>query len=151
MLQRSRFWGLSQYWPFHYRCNSKICQRSNLLVMPTATSSTHFNHWSRDNCSFRRFCWLATLFSGITGTTQVLILQIDNAAAVRLTENPEFHRRTKHIDLKHFYVNEEVNEGKVIAQYVPTQHPQYQLADLLIKLLGTCRHLQLSRAVGMIS
>lgn len=30
------------------------------------------------------------------------VLQVDNAATIRLAQNPEFHRRTKHIIIKHF-------------------------------------------------
>jgi hypothetical protein len=47
--------------------------------------------------------WLSRLFKGIIQFRIVPIIQVDNSAAVRLAQNPEFHRRTKHIFIKHFY------------------------------------------------
>jgi hypothetical protein len=34
------------------------------------------------------------------------ILYIDNAIAIKLTKNPECHKRSKHIEVQHFYVRE---------------------------------------------
>lgn len=35
-----------------------------------------------------------------------LKLLIDNQSAIRLIKNPEFHQRTKHIDIRHHFVRE---------------------------------------------
>jgi len=41
--------------------------------------------------------WLSRLLQEVTPLKEVPILQVDNAPAIRLSENPENHRRTKHI------------------------------------------------------
>ena len=56
--------------------------------------------------------WLSRLFRGITQPERILVIQVNNSAAVRLAQNPEFHRRTKHISIKHFFIQEKVTEGK---------------------------------------
>lgn len=55
---------------------------------------------------------------------------MDNEAAVRLSQNPEFHKRTKHIRVRHFFVRETVQEGLI--DVVKTSSSN-QLADLMTK------------------
>jgi hypothetical protein len=47
---------------------------------------------------------LSELLSDFAGKTPVL--HIDNASAIKLTKNPEYHRRSKHIEMRHFCVRE---------------------------------------------
>jgi len=47
---------------------------------------------------------LSKLLSDFAGKTPVLY--INNASAIKLTKNPEYHRRTKHIEVRHFCVRE---------------------------------------------
>ena len=55
---------------------------------------------------------------------------MDNKAAIKLAENPEFHKRTKHIDIQYHYIRDQVKQKRVDIQYVPTK---LQLADFLTK------------------
>ncbi|KRZ65887.1 Retrovirus-related Pol polyprotein from transposon TNT 1-94 [Trichinella papuae] len=43
--------------------------------------------------------WLMTLFAEVTKVKQKPILFVDNMGAVKLSKNPEFHKRSKHIDV----------------------------------------------------
>lgn len=54
--------------------------------------------------------WLKRLFKEITGMDSILLIFIDNATAAKLTRNPKFHRRTKHIALRHFFIRRRVVE-----------------------------------------
>ena len=45
----------------------------------------------------------------------------DNQGAIALAKNPEFHKRTKHIDIRYHFVREKVEEGQVVLKYCPTQ------------------------------
>lgn len=40
-------------------------------------------------------------------------LYIDNDAALKLTRNPEFHSRAKHIDVKHNFIRAKVEKGLI--------------------------------------
>ncbi|KAJ8865859.1 hypothetical protein PR048_033382 [Dryococelus australis] len=55
---------------------------------------------------------------------------VDYEAATRLPQNPEYHRRTKHIQIQHFFVRKFVIEGELDVTKVSTL---FQLADLLMK------------------
>ena len=54
----------------------------------------------------------------------------DNRGAIALTKNNRFHKRTKHIDLRYFYVRDKERDGTLRAAKVPTEH---NLADSMTK------------------
>ena len=56
----------------------------------------------------------------------------DNQSAIRLVQNPEFHKRTKHIDVVYHLIREIQARGEITICYVPTR---LQLADILTKAL----------------
>ena len=45
-------------------------------------------------------------------------LAIDNASALKLTKNPEFHGRTKHINIRHHFIRECVENGDIIPEWI---------------------------------
>ncbi|KAG5883528.1 hypothetical protein JTB14_019295 [Gonioctena quinquepunctata] len=55
----------------------------------------------------REIVWLKRLFEEIIVLRAVPTLMVDNEAAIKLAENPEYHRRTKHIHIRHFFVQKE--------------------------------------------
>ena len=60
-------------------------------------------------------------------------LGVDNQAARDLSYNPEFHQRTKHIDRRHFFVREMVEDMKIRVPYVNTDD---NFADFFTKALS---------------
>jgi hypothetical protein len=62
----------------------------------------------------------------------------DNQGAIALVKNPEFHVRTKHIDVSIYYVRELAEDHKISLAYIQTDEI---LADILTKPLRKVRHL----------
>ena len=54
----------------------------------------------------------------------------DNQSAIRLVYNPEFHQRTKHIDVKFHHIRDMQIQQEISIQYIPTEN---QLANALTK------------------
>jgi len=54
----------------------------------------------------------------------------DNQSAIKLVKNPEFHRRTKHIDVRYHYIREKFNEGLFSLEYISSKE---QIADIMTK------------------
>lgn len=50
----------------------------------------------------KEILWLRRLYEGIIKLKEIPFLEVDDSAAVKLAHNPEYHRRTKHIEIKHF-------------------------------------------------
>jgi hypothetical protein len=57
----------------------------------------------------------------------------DNQSFIKMTENPLFHDKTKHIEIWYHYINDMVQKGVVKLQYVGTDE---QVADVLTKPLS---------------
>lgn len=46
---------------------------------------------------------------------------VDSQSAIKLAENPEFHKRTKHIDISYHFIREAINKNIVKILYIPTK------------------------------
>lgn len=75
-------------------------------------------------------------------------LYIDNNSALKLTRNPEFHSRSKHIDVKHHFIREKVDEGVINTQRVDTKD---NLADVFTKALPRFTHEDLVNRLNLLS
>jgi hypothetical protein len=64
----------------------------------------------------------------------------DNEAAIKLAENPEFHKRSKHIDITYHFIRETVQNKNIILQGVKTTE---QKANGLTKPLDKNRQEEL--------
>ena len=91
--------------------------------------------------------WLHRLFSEIAPLSETPTLQIDNASAIKLAKNPEFHQRTKHIDVRCHFVRELYLKGALEIKHVAGDH---QIADILTKALPKRRFQYLREELGMI-
>jgi hypothetical protein len=57
----------------------------------------------------------------------------DNSACIKLSKNPEFHKRTKHIDIKYFFIREKFLSNEIILVKINTKD---NIADLFTKPLA---------------
>jgi hypothetical protein len=61
------------------------------------------------------------------------IIHCDNQSCVKLSENPVFLDRSKHIEIKYHYIRDMVQRKAVHVQYLPTHE---QIADIFTKSLA---------------
>ena len=54
------------------------------------------------------------------GTGKPVELGVDNTAARDLAYNPQHHDRTKHIQRRHFFIREMVEEDRLVVPFVRT-------------------------------
>ena len=64
------------------------------------------------------------------GSDEPVELGMDNQAAIAISYNPELHSRTKHIDRRHFFIRECVENMQLRVPYVRTVD---NLADFFTK------------------
>jgi hypothetical protein len=77
--------------------------------------------------------WLRKLLVALFGQElEPTIIHCDNQSGIKLSENPVFHDRSKHIDIRYHFIRDCVQRGAVQLQYVPTDE---QVADILTKAL----------------
>jgi hypothetical protein len=94
----------------------------------------------------REIIWIKRILTELDQLKATPTLQIDNEAAIRLAQNPEFHRRTKHIRIRHFFVRELVTAGEIMVSKVDSEK---QLADILTKPLFSTRFRDLCNDMGI--
>jgi aspartate carbamoyltransferase regulatory subunit len=48
------------------------------------------------------------------------VIHCDNQSCVKLSKNPVFHDKSKHIEIKYHYIRDMVQKGAVKLQYIST-------------------------------
>jgi hypothetical protein len=77
--------------------------------------------------------WVTGLLTELGHQIKTPALLIDNLSTVALIDNPLFHQRTKHIDVRYKFVREHAAAGRIKPKHVPATD---QCADLLTKGLN---------------
>ena len=76
-----------------------------------------------------------------------VVLHIDNNAVLKLSRNPELHKRTKHIDVRYNFLRERVIEVKdLVTMRVDTKE---NVADAFTKALGRTTFDRLMELMGL--
>ena len=76
-----------------------------------------------------------------------MTLLIDNQSAIALAENPIFHAQTKHIDARHHWVHEKVEDGIIELEYIPTAD---QTTDIFTKPLDSVKFEKFRNTLGLV-
>ncbi|GBM18541.1 Retrovirus-related Pol polyprotein from transposon TNT 1-94 [Araneus ventricosus] len=90
--------------------------------------------------------WLGNLLSELRCVSTIPVLQMDNQSAIRLVKKPEFHSRTKHIDIRYKFIREQYQTKQLDVVYCSSE---MQAADIFTKPLVKDRFLKLRKLIGM--
>jgi hypothetical protein len=92
---------------------------------------------------------LRNLFSEL-GFAQILPTTIrgDNEGSIAMSKNPQFHKRSKHIDLQYHSIREQVRKGEITVESCRTNN---QTTDVLTKPLARAKHRQHTAGLGLAS
>ena len=75
-----------------------------------------------------RNVWLRKLLSNLFGgKLDSMIIHCDNQSCIKLSENPVFHDRLKHIEMKYHFIRDLVQRGTLKLQYI---HTDEQIVDI---------------------
>ena len=64
---------------------------------------------------------MSSLLKELQHPQQIIRISSDNQSAQKIASNSAFHRRTKHIDVRHHYIRQLVEDKMISLAYVPTQ------------------------------
>ena len=70
----------------------------------------------------------------------------DNKGSLKLVENPTFHARSRHIDIRDHFVRDAIRDRSVFVAYIPTED---QVADVMTKGLPRPKHELCLRLMGL--
>ncbi|CAA7043509.1 unnamed protein product [Microthlaspi erraticum] len=90
--------------------------------------------------------WMRQMSADYGMESGPFLVYCDNKSAIDISKNPVQHSRTKHIDIRHHFVRELVEEKQVVLEHVVTD---LQLADLFTKPLDFNRFVTLRNSIGI--
>ena len=95
----------------------------------------------------REACWLRSLYSEL-GFPQLAptIIHGDNEGSIAMVKNPQFHRKSKHIEHKWHWIRDAVENGIVAIE--SCRDPD-QTADVLTKALACPKHKKHTGEMGL--
>jgi len=73
-------------------------------------------------------------------------LFVDNTSAIKLAQNPEFHQRSKHIDVRFHFTRSLIEQEEIQVSYVSTLE---QAADILTKPLQKTKQAEMRNLIGL--
>ena len=92
--------------------------------------------------------WIQKLLAGLFDIEMdATKIYCDNQSCIKLIENPVFHYKSNHIEIKYHYIRDMVQRGDVKLQYVPTEE---QVVDVLIKPLPCVKFEHFLDNVGVV-
>ena len=113
----------------------------------TVALSTAEAEYVAHSAATQEVIWLRRLFIDVgvppEGPT---VIHEDNQGAIAMAKNPVGHARTKHIDIRHHFVREGVQNGAIVLKYIATDE---MIADMLTKPLPKHRFEKLVTELGM--
>jgi hypothetical protein len=111
-----------------------------------AQSTAEAEYIAASNAS-REAVWLRKLMSGLfQERLETTVIHCDNQSCLKLTENPVFHDRSKHIEMKYHFIRDMVQRRTIKLQYIRTDE---QIADILTKPLSLGKFVYFRDKLGM--
>jgi hypothetical protein len=111
-----------------------------------AQSTAEAEYIAASNAS-KEAVWLRKLLSGLfKERLETTVIHCDNQSCLKLTENPVFHDRSKHIEMKHHFIRDMVQRCTIKLQYIRTKE---QIAYILTKSLSLGKFLYFRDKLGM--
>ncbi len=67
-----------------------------------------------------------------------------NQGAMSMTQNPAYHDRSKHIDIRYHFIRERIKDGTIHTEHVATED---MVADIMTKPLGRNKQIQFANVL----
>ncbi|GJS62104.1 hypothetical protein Tco_0656888 [Tanacetum coccineum] len=123
----------------------KLVSWSSKKQKSTAISTTEAEYIAMSRCC-AQILWMRSQLTDYGFVFNKIPLYCDNRSAIALCCNNVQHSRSKHIDIRHHFIREQVEKGVVELYFVTTD---YQLADIFTKALPRERFEFLLPRLGM--
>ncbi len=117
------------------------------LQNTVALSSTEAEYMATTEAE-KKVLWVAPFLDclGFCLPSELVDIRADNKGAISLTENSEFHRKTKHIEVRWHWIREKVEEKRIAISYISTKE---MLTDRPPKALSPKIFKDFRKMIGM--
>ena len=91
--------------------------------------------------------WLRKLIYGLfDDKMEARVIHCDNQSCIKLSENPIFHDRSKHIEMTYHFIRDMVQRNMIKLQYIATDE---QVVDILTKPLPLSKFIYFRGKLGV--
>ncbi|WZZ60048.1 hypothetical protein YC2023_060155 [Brassica napus] len=118
-----------------------LSKKQNSVLLSTAEAE----YIAMGSCC-TQLMWMKQMSADYGMDTGSFLVYCDNKSAIGISKNPVQHSRTKHIDIRHHFIREQVDEQQVVIEHVVTE---LQLADLFTKPLDLNHFVTLRNSIGV--
>lgn len=126
---------------------SNLVAWHNKKQTSTSLSTTEAEYIFAGSCC-TQLLWMKQMLADYGIDQDTMTVYCDNHSAIDISRNPVQHSRTKHIDIRHHFIRELVEEKIIVLDKVSTEH---QLADIFTKPLEPNRFESLRKSLGISS
>eukprot|EP00253_Pinus_taeda_P031875 PITA_31875 len=137
-------WKSTSGYVFHMGSGSISWDSKSQPVVALSTAEAEYVAATAAAC---QVVWMRRMLRSLCQEqTKGTMIFCDNSLAIALSKNFVFHKRTKQIDTKFYYIKELVNNGEIVLQHYRTQE---LVADILTKPLDQKSFEFLRKCLGM--
>ena len=111
----------------------------------TSLSTAEAEYIAAGSCC-TQLLWMKQMMLDFGITQGTMSVFCDNQSAIDISKNPVQHSRTKHIDIRHHFIRDLVEEKIITLHHIPTEN---QLADIFTKPLDATRFESLRKSLGI--
>ncbi|KAK2442880.1 putative mitochondrial protein [Trifolium repens] len=120
---------------------SWFSKKQNCVALSTAEAE-----YVAAGSSCSQLVWMKQMLKEYDVEQDALTLYCDNMSAINISKNPVQHSKTKHIDIRHHYIRDLVENKIVILEHVGTKE---QIADIFTKALDAVQFEKLRGKLGI--
>jgi hypothetical protein len=92
--------------------------------------------------------WIQNLLTGLFNLEmRATVILCDNQSCIKMTENPVFHDRSKHIEIRYHFIHDMVQRGALKLQYISTNE---HVTDVLTKRLSRVKFEHFRDKLGIV-
>ena len=71
--------------------------------------------------AFKEATWIKGILQEICMLKGKVYVFFDSQSAIHLSKNPVYHERSKHIDIRMFWIRDKIEAGEIALEKVPTE------------------------------
>ncbi|KAK2364020.1 putative mitochondrial protein [Trifolium repens] len=120
---------------------SWFSKKQNCVALSTAEAE-----YIAAGSSCSQLVWMKQMLKEYNVEQNALTLYCDNMSAINISKNPVQHSKTKHIDIRHHYIRDLVENKVVTLEHVGTKE---QVADIFTKALDAVQFEKLRGKLGI--
>jgi hypothetical protein len=119
-----------------FKLNNCIITWNSAKQKTVSLSSTEAEYIALTT-AIKEALWLNQLLKELNRGLTEIKMMCDNKSTICLSKNPEFHSRSKHIDIKYHFIKEKISDKTINIEYISTDD---MIADIFTKAVSRIKH-----------